>query len=91
VRPAACLTIAVLLLPASSALAALEPLPREEQVRAVRTAWIAERTGKLEDARRLYAEAAQTWPDDVYLMDETLGFLERTGRIRPPRPPSVRG
>jgi len=80
VRPAACLTIAVLLLPASSALAAMEPLPREEQVRAVRTAWIAERTGKLEDARRLYAEAAQTWPDDVYLMDETLGFLERTGK-----------
>jgi tetratricopeptide (TPR) repeat protein len=55
-------------------------MPSEEQVRAVRTAWIAERSGDVEGARRLFMEAGTTWPDDPYLLDETPRFLDRTGR-----------
>lgn len=54
-------------------------MPSEEQVRAVRAAWIAERLGDLATARRLFTEAGATWPDEPYLLDETLRFLDRTG------------
>ena len=66
-------------IPALAALLLLAPLPSEEQVRAVRTAWIAERMGNVDGARRIFLEAIDTWPGDPYLLDETLQFLSRTG------------
>ena len=78
----ACAVVALLMLaevpqePSSSA----NPMPSEEQVRAVRAAWVAERSGDVEGARRLFAQAGATWPDDPYLLDETLRFLDRTGK-----------
>lgn len=61
------------LLPAAAA------MPLEEQMRAVRAAWIAERMGNVAASQRLFTEALATWPDDPYLVDETLRFLDRTG------------
>ncbi|HEX5043362.1 MAG TPA: tetratricopeptide repeat protein [Candidatus Polarisedimenticolaceae bacterium] len=72
-HPTLCLLPALLLLSPEPS-----PLPSEEQVRAVRAAWIAERMGKTAEAQRLLLEATRTWPDDAYVLDERLGFLERT-------------